>query len=870
MVNSQTNVSCNGGSDGAAAVTATGGISPYSYLWSNGDTDSVAVAVAVGSYTVTVTDANGCDNTQTVTITEPSILSSTAEQTNVCSGDSTGTAEVFVSGGTPAYAYLWSTGQTTISITGLSAGSYSVTTTDANGCSDTATVITIIPFPAVLSATSQKNVSCFGGSDGSAADSAFGGTPPFAYLWSSGQDTSVITGLPAGNYIVTITDTNGCTKTDTIAITQPSLINPNPSQTNVSCFGDSSASAFASASGGTPPYSYLWSNGDTDSVAAAVAVGSYTVTVTDTNGCTIVDSVLITQPAKLNASFFVSYVSCFGDSDGVAGVTPSGGTPPYSYLWSNSATTSSVSGLVASGYFFTVTDTNGCTTIDTLFINTPPILSAVINSVPDTCLQANGTASANASGGTGNYTYIWTPSGQTASTATGLLTGNYSFTITDANGCTFSDSVTVNYTGSASADAGADTNICLGGSVPLNANGGIIYTWSPVNGLSDPNIDNPIANPTMTTTFTVTVTAANGCSAWDSVVVTVNPLPAANAGQDVAICFSDSATLNASGGNLYSWSPATGLNDTTVSDPGASPSATTNYTLKVTDANGCTGTDDITVTVYPLAVVSMNFSAVNGCVIPFTVSFTASSDIGISYHWNFGDSASGPEDTASGDSAAHIYTANGTYPASVMVITAEGCSTVVFVNPPVTIYPQPEAYFTTSPSVNPMTIFHNTINFNNESSGAVTYSWDFGEGGASGDVNPQYTYENIGDYLITLIATTQYGCMDTFRHQTTAEGAIIFPNAFTPDPTGSNGGIYKPFNLDNQVFFPYAAYVEDFHMEIFNRWGQLIFKTSDLKTGWDGYYHGKLCQQDVYVWKAWVKFVGGNTFIKAGDVTLLR
>ncbi|MBI3500470.1 MAG: PKD domain-containing protein [Bacteroidetes bacterium] len=864
LTNSQTNVSCNGGSNGTAAVTATGGLSPYTYLWSNGQTTSSATGLSAGTYTLTVIDVLGCSNTQTITITQPAVLASTAAQTNVCSGASTGIAAVSASGGTAPYSYLWSTGATTVFITGLSAGSYTVTTTDANGCSSTATVITIIPFPAVLSATSQTNVLCFGGSNGSATDSAFGGTPGFTYLWSSGQTTSAIAGLSAGNYIATITDTNGCTKTDTIFITQPAVLLPNTSQTNVSCFGGSNGTAAVAAAGGTPSYSYLWSNGATTSQITNLTSQIYSVTITDANGCTTTDTILITQPALLTSTVSQTNVSCNGGSDGTAAANASGGTSPYSYLWSNGQTTSSATNLSAGNYFVTITDTNGCVTIDSAFITQPPVLSAVTNSAPDTCLQGNGTATVSVSGGTPSYSYLWN-NGQTDSTATGLLPGNYSVTITDANGCTFSTTVTVNYTGSAVANAGPDASICFGSSASLNASGGISYTWSPVNGLSNPNISNPTANPTVTTIYIVTVTASNGCAALDTVAVTVNPLPTANAGADATICFSDSTTLNASGGSAYVWSPASGLNNANISNPAASPSSATNYTVTVTDANGCTNTDDITVTVNPLAVVSLNYSIIDGCAVPASVTFMASSDIGVTYLWDFGDST-----TASGDTVVHIYTTSGTYYATVTVITADGCSTIVVANPPITIYPHPVADFTTSPSVNPMTIFHNTIDFSNQSSGATSYYWAFGDGGNSNNTDPQHTYATIGDYVITLIATNQYGCTDTFRMKTTAEGDIIFPNAFTPNPNGPNGGGYSWYNLDNDVFFPYAAYVEDFNMQIFDRWGELIFETKDIKIGWDGYYRGKLCQQDVYVWKASVKFIDGRTLTKAGDVTLLR
>ena len=235
-----------------------------------------------------------------------------------------------------------------------------------------------------------------------------------------------------------------------------------------------------------------------------------------------------------------------------------------------------------------------------------------------------------------------------------------------------------------------------------------------------------------------------------------------------------------------------------------------------------------------------------------------------SWYWNFGD---GNYSTLSDPS--HAYTQAGTYTVFLTVTTTGGCSNNS-ATAPLIIYamPSPTAGFATNPSVTPMNT--QTINFINQSSGAISYFWNFGDGATSNLTNPQHYFPTIGFYTITLITTNQYGCTDTFRIQTTGEGDIIFPNAFTPNENGPNGGGYNPFNLDNDVFFPFASFIDDFHMMIFNRWGELIFETEDIAIGWDGYYRGKLCQQDVYVWKAYAKFIDGKTVNRVGDVTLLH
>ncbi|MBA4318308.1 MAG: hypothetical protein C0412_07900, partial [Flavobacterium sp.] len=225
---SSTDISCNGGSNGSATVVASGGISPYTYSWSpSGGTSATASGLSTGNYTVTITDNIGCQATRNFTITEPSAIIATASaQTNIaCNGGATGSATVSATGGTPGYTYLWSNGATTATVTGIAAGTYTVTVTDANGCTATRN-FTITQPSAISTATgSQTNVSCNGGTNGSASVSPSGGTAGYTYSWSpSGGTAATATGLAAGSYTVTVTDANGCTATRNFTLTQPSAI----------------------------------------------------------------------------------------------------------------------------------------------------------------------------------------------------------------------------------------------------------------------------------------------------------------------------------------------------------------------------------------------------------------------------------------------------------------------------------------------------------------------------------------------------------------------------------------------------------------------------------------------------------------------
>ncbi len=302
-----TTVSCNGGSNGTASVVASGGTGPYTYSWSpTGGTAATATGLGVGVYTCTITDANACSITRTITITQPTAITASTSQTNVaCNGGSTGIATVVPAGGVGPYSYSWSpSGGTAASATGLAAGTYTCTITDANACFITRTV-TITQPSAITATTSQTNVACNGGSNGSASVVVSGGVGPYSYSWSpSGGTAATATGLAAGTYTCTITSANACSITRTITITQPTAITASTSQTNVACNGGSNGSASVIASGGTGSLTYSWSpSGGTAATATGLGVGTYTVTITDANACSITRSVTITQPTAIQSTY---------------------------------------------------------------------------------------------------------------------------------------------------------------------------------------------------------------------------------------------------------------------------------------------------------------------------------------------------------------------------------------------------------------------------------------------------------------------------------------------------------------------------------------------------------------------------------------
>ena len=288
-ISATTAVSCNGGTNGAATVTALGGTTPYTYAWPSATTTATETGLSQGTYVVTVTDANSCTTTSSVVITEPSILTSAiGSSTNVsCNSGSDGSASVTVAGGTTPYSYAWPSGDTTANDTGLSQGTYIVTVTDANGCTSTSSIT--INEPSVLSSTisSSVDVSCNGGSDGTASVTVNGGTAPYSYTWPSGTPTATETGLSPGTYVVTVTDFNNCTTTSSVTITEPNVLSSAiATSTNVSCNGGADGTASITVTGGTAPYSYAWPSGDTTANDSGLTQGTYVVTITDFNNCT--------------------------------------------------------------------------------------------------------------------------------------------------------------------------------------------------------------------------------------------------------------------------------------------------------------------------------------------------------------------------------------------------------------------------------------------------------------------------------------------------------------------------------------------------------------------------------------------------------
>lgn len=355
------NAICHGTNSGIAAALVNGGSGAYYYSWSTGGSSINENNLAAGSYSLTVLDDSMCTNTVPFTILQPAAIAVSFNTSNVsCNAGSDGAITALASGGTGSLSYSWSTGNTSSSIAGLVANTYSVVITDANLCLyDDSNSVTITEPTAITYSLVGYQTNCFGSNDGSAVASASGGTGLLQYSWSTGQNNPSIVLLSPGYYSIKISDSNQCFVTDSVLVSEATQVVPNISSTNVNCFGFANGEAYATASGGTAPYVYSWSTGTLNDSISGLTANVYYLTVIDSNLCLVSDSVIISEPSAI-AIDTMTVSANGGLNNGSINITVSGGVSPYVYSWSNGATSEDVANLAPGIYDVTVTDAQGC------------------------------------------------------------------------------------------------------------------------------------------------------------------------------------------------------------------------------------------------------------------------------------------------------------------------------------------------------------------------------------------------------------------------------------------------------------------------------------------------------------------------------
>jgi gliding motility-associated-like protein len=691
----KTQPSCEGGQDGTASVKVNGGKGPYRYTWSNGDTTATADSLSAGTYYVDVITDEGCHSSDTISIQDPKGVDLSLDSLSdpLCHGDSNAYASVSAQGGQKPYSYEWSTTpvKTGDQVNDLYAGTFTVSVTDDEGCSDSKQ-LTVQDPPALSTSMSVQDPSCHAGTDGQAKVSVSGGHSPYQYDWigqASGQAS--LKNIGTGQYVVEVTDANGCTIRDTADLDAPAPLSVQlRKKTEPVCHGDEGGSLTVSAGGGTAPYKYHWQGiPQSGSNISGLNAGTYVLEVEDANGCVLKDSFDIQQPAPLQVQIDKSFdVSCYGGSDGAATASASGGTGPYSFSWDvdSAQTGKSAFGLSAGTHSVTVTDANGCEANANFTIDEPAPLDVQVQPVSDTiCPDDSITLTANASGGNGQYIYVWGQglgTGATHKVAPDQTT-DYTVIAYDTAGCSSNGDtvhIEVRELEQRALEVEGNGPICEGEMAEVRA----IYKdeGTQVDYLWDQNIGAGKGPhhvlPNDTSTYTVTVSDQCQNAIEDSVTVAVHPEPPVKAvvpdaegcGEVGVVCKNDTPR---SANTELQWYLSTGDTlDELQPEVTFKNSGKHSAKLMLTSEHGCRNTDkeNFSVDVHPVpsAEFEMNPSDGEISIMDPEVKFHYNDPYAVQWNFAFGDG-----DSSTSRDPSHVYERVGTYPVTLFAKTIHGC-----------------------------------------------------------------------------------------------------------------------------------------------------------------------------------------------------
>ncbi len=805
-INPQNPTICYGDTSIQLTAVGSGGKPPYSYLWSNNDT-SANTNVGPGTYIVYIKDGTDCPaSSDTITVTQFSntITANAGPDLTVClddlpiflNGSVTGVTNGQWSGGAGNYSPSFDSLQTYYQPTPgeIDQRSFSLyLTTVGNGTcpGDVDTInISLVEFDAQVTKNIQ-HVSCKGLTDGRISLTYNGGTPPFTTTWN-------VANLPQGDSLTnlapmtgtfTVVDGNGCDSTFTFTITEPDALSVIFNKTNPKCYNSCDGSANAIVSGGTAPYQYSWSNSVTSQTNSNLCNGSTGITITDARGCVLTSSVSVTAPTQLASSITPIEPMCKGFCDGKLNLTVSGGTPGYTYNWSNNTQNQNATSLCTGNYSVIITDNNGCKDTATAFLNEPS--SVILTVSNDTSICNNGMAKVFAS-------------------ATGGNQGNYTFNWFNSN---------------------------LSGAGPH------------------------YVNPPQNFCYKVFAQDSKGCTSnIDSICVSYPPQLKVKANNDTLICENEVVNLiaNASGGvnSNYSYQWSNGANQSSTSVSPTSYPNSSQYYIVVTDECGATAKDSVVIGFHPTPTQAAMLENSKGCE-PLTVKFISNSLNSNFCTWNIGNSIKN-----NCDSFNFTFYDPGKYPITLNLESDKGCKSKINFNDLVEVYPNPKAHFYANSYEE--SILNPDFEFINTSEGYVSSKWNLGDGTLSFNKNAKHTYADTGNYVVKLTVTSSHQCKDSTTRviRVTPYFTVYIPNTFTPEH-----GI-------NQTFFPKGIGLVDegFEMQIFNRWGELIYTSNELSKGWDGTAKGgsEIVQTGVYVYKIRVQDFKGLKHDFIGNINLLK
>jgi hypothetical protein len=597
-------ISCYNMTDGKLHAVATGGTGTHSYSWNTGATGSLLTGVGAGAYTSTVTDVNGCIGTQTMALQNPepvrALIADVSDYSGYgvsCYGSSDGAITAEGAGGTGVYTYSWSNGKTTASINSLTAGNYTVTVSDNNGCKQPITQAITSPAALSLTVAKQKKVSCFGGNDGTIELQSSGGAGNYTYskdsktTWQTGN---IFNDLSQGSYTIILHDANGCEKSTSTTLTQPTKINISFKDIQPAFCSNPTGTATAVVNGGVSGYDYSWQDSknnvvDADAILSNVKSGIYTLLVTDNNACPMSNMVAITSNDGAKSTYTANAAKCFDSSDGSALITITEGDGPFVIEWPNGQSDLKGTDLKKGIYNVLITDSHNCTVVQAVDISAPDALALNVKSeaIPTCNGVCDGQLALEATGGVGGYIYQW--NSQTGATQTQLCAAIYPVVLKDANGCVLNQEVelkhpepiqiTVVNTILPTCKDGCDGTL----EVEANGgNGGYNYTWT-TGGNS--NIKTGICPGD----YTVAVTDVKGCKGESTVTLSNTPALPLDLGGGVTLCVGQKYTLDA-GTNWKNivWGSSTGLSST---DQKVIVNEAGRYWVEVYNDKGCMAQD---------------------------------------------------------------------------------------------------------------------------------------------------------------------------------------------------------------------------------------------------------------------------------------
>lgn len=852
-------LSCFLANDGSVSATAFGGTPPYAFDWNNGQHSTPQVnGLSAGTYALVVSDANGCTATASVGLTQPNALQLTGSINDaLCADSASGFIDLTVSGGSGGYQYQWTNSQVIMGsqedLGPVPADAYAVTVSDGNGCQTTGTFTVSEPAPVAVAAAITA-VACAGQNSGAIDLTVSGGTPGYQFDWTSPAgtslpDTASLANLAAGTYSVRITDGNGCTRPEAYVVAEPAIpLSATAAVTDVACHGEASGSLDLSLQGGTPPYQVLWNNGQSGLSLSQLPAGSYSATVSDSNGCLTTPTYVIAEPAApLRASAQLRHVGCYGQRDGVIDLTPTGGTAPYQFAWSNtryalSRDSEDLDSLVADAYRLRLTDANGCVWRDTLTISQPPPLTLTFDATDIHCHgEATGRIDLAIEGGVQPYAVSWN-TGAASEDLASLPAGTYGVTVRDANQCLRRDSIRLREPAAPLSGQAALTAVrCPDGQdgrIACEAQGGTPpyqYQWS--TGAQTPTVGSLPAGR-----YALTITDEAGCTWQDTLALSqpdafvlsadIEPVSCADA-RDGRI------DLRVTGGTApyrYRWADPRFVLYGEAADLRNAPGG--RYTVAVTDSLGCRTQRtfdlaepaplDLTLTVQAIICQGDHNGGlsleVQGGTAPYEVL------------WRHGATDRTLRDLSAGRYEVTVFDRRGCVAEDSAYLPDPAAIRIEATISPASCIDQIDGQIAL-----------------NVRGGRRPYQLEW----ADGERGARAQGLSVGTYPLRLIDAT--GCqVDTvFAVGHLEQPCLDIPNAFTPNGDGVN----DEWRIADLAQYPEAV------LSIFTQWGKRIFAMRPGDDWWDGTYQGKPLPAATYYYTLEVR---DDRAPYSGSITLVR